>query len=484
MYSPRSRIAVLLGAIALALLALALAAPITAGKAAGSPAFRLASASATTTPGQPTPTGQSAKVTLAAGGNCANRPPHGSDAYIEFCAPSFNGNVEGPWNSHVTLIGGNFKTPPQAIYLAMSPKTGQIGCTLLQSACLSFDNAAKPSDITALLKQTLFTGFTLTFTWTFPTTLATTGSDYALVAEDQDGKLIISGASFTLLSGQAPCVVAYVAGASPDCSTAQSRSLEALEGQTIQIAGSGWLPGNQAQTINVFLECVTCTPKQAPLKQMSTSGSDQATTGGALGPGSVTLPAGVTGEYRLMASNADKSETFGDTDAQAFMLTIVPHPCVAVADQCVWSGTGTDAPQSIAKGQSVTIGLRNWKPGSTVSVYIVPNMVGAQDCAAKTNTAIAKPQSLLTPTGAMTGSVVLPAKLQVGQTYTICASGQSSVGTDSVFAAVHVRITKAVSHPLLGIFSILALVFSLIGGAAYMMTTRQQAAIPQPVGRR
>lgn len=491
MSTRHSRVRVLAGASIFAALALLLAALGVTGQAGGAvsafAAPRFAAATTTTpsaapTTPQPTPT-QKTAVSLVKADKCANPPKHGSGPYIEFCTPSFDGNVEGPWGAHVTLIGGNFNASVVAIYLAAAHGPGvlsQVGCVLPNANCLDFDNG---SDIKSLLNQPLSKDFTLSFTWTFPAASAAAGGDYTLIAEVAGDKTVASSASFTLLSTTGPCVSVVANGTPPDCSTASgpAKPLQLLEGQAIQVAGSGWLPGDKAQKIELSLQCQSaCQGAPVRVGQLTTSGADQPTTGGALAAAAVTLPAGVTGTYLLIAANADKSEVFGEVGSQAITVNIVAHPCIQIAATCAWSGSET--PQSLAKAKSATIMLQYWKPGSKVNVYVVLGPQTTQGC--KPTAALSKPQSLASSNDAVGQTLTLPSSVQVGKTYTICASGQSAIGGDTVTAALQVRITKAVAYPLFSLLSLLALLLGLVSAAALVLTTRQRATVPQPVVRR
>lgn len=487
------RLAGLVGAATLALATLMLLSPAPQSFASGplggqhAAAVTASNTPVSASPSATTPTTQTSSVKLSTGATCEHMPDHGSAPYIQFCSPSFDGNVEGPWGAHVTAVGGNFKAPIQAIFLATAQKSGLFGCAASASSCLSFENASKMADVLALLKQTPLSQFTVSFTWTFSPSLAAAGSNYYIVAEDQGGKIFASSLSFTLLSSQAPCIVVATTTVPTSCgsSTVLGAPLQVVEGDSIVIAGYGWLPSDTGQSITVDLQCATCAPKQVKLGTLAVSKDDGATPAGSLPQTTVTLPAGVTGTYRVYASNDDQSITFGDTSVQPLTLAIAPHPCVAVGGSCGWSGA--DVAQSVAKGQTTSITGQNWLPGSTVSVYFVPGDVTAANCGQKLSTALAKPQTISAATGGMSGSVSLPSKLQVGQEYTMCASGHSSLGANAKveYAAIHVKVTKAVAHPTLTTLAMLAIVFSVIGAGVFVVTMpRRAAAVPQAVSRR
>lgn len=465
-----SRVRILLGASLFATLALLLAGLGVNGQAAGSASAHVH---------QQVNSG----VNLVPAQKCATQPNHESLAYIEFCAPSFDDKVEGPQGIHVTLTGGNFNTLPTAIYLAKVGSPGalsQKGCQQPGGGCLTFDNG---SDLKTLIDQTYGSGFTLSFRWTFSATDAPVGNAYALFAAETPDMSVPSTANFVVLSANPPCISAAPSGTPPDCSSASgpAKPLQVLEGQSIQVAGSGWLPGDKAQTIDVLLQCQSaCQGTPIKVAQLKTSGEDQPTTGGALAAAAVTLPPKVVGTYLLIAENGDKSELFGDGASQAITLNIVAHPCIALGGSCMWSGA--DTPQSMTKAQSATIMLQNWKPGGRVNVYLVPGAQTTQGC--KPTATLGKQQTLVPSNTGIGQAFTLPSSLQVGKTYTICATGQSTVGTDAVTAAMPVRIVKSVAHPLFSLLSLLALLLGLVSVAAYALTSRQRVAAPQPVTRR
>jgi hypothetical protein len=190
----------------------------------------------------------------------------------------------------------------------------------------------------------------------------------------------------------------------------------------------------------------------------------------------------VSGTCYIVAENADKSETFGVSDTQTLTLDIVPHPCIALSGDCLWSGS--EAPQAITKGQSVVIRLQNWNAGGKVSLYIVPAGPTSQGC--KSSAALGKQQTLTSSNSSIGQRFALPSNLQVGKAYTICATGQSSIGGE-VTAAIQVRITKAVGAA--GAYQRLLLVlgacFASVSLLAFVVTMPKRAAsVPQPVARR
>lgn len=504
MYTRLSRLRVLAGASIFAALALALAMPSVMGQPSGSATVRLgsllatpsasASVSATSSPSTPqsTPTPKSA-VSLSTADKCATPPTQTGRPYIEFCAPSFRdpggaNNIEGPDGSHVTFVIDNMGHPVQQIYLFAVSPSAQKECATIGSAGLTFDNGSEPA-VDTLVNPQNHGPVILTFTWTFGKNVFDITSDYCLAAKFNRQDPVASSTGFSLLSGAPPCVSVSTSGAPSACaqSSSANQDIQALAGSTIQVAGSGWVPGNVQQQIAMTLVCapgVQCSKSDYSLRSLSTSGADARDSGGDIGPDPIKLPSDAAGKFQLHASAANGAISFGDTssgDTQSITITIVAHPCIEIGVGCVWDGSNMPTP--VAQAKSATIMLQNWKSGDKVSVFIVPSVKSAQDCNASKPLGAA--QSLTPSSSAVGQSFALPSSLKVNQNYTICAVGHSALGGDTVSAAIQVKITKPVAHPLFSMMSLLALLFGLVGVGAYIMATRERAVtVPQPVVRR
>ncbi|HKV85115.1 MAG TPA: hypothetical protein VJN88_11195 [Ktedonobacterales bacterium] len=502
MYTRRRRVLGLFGASILALSALLLLAPTSQSLADGRAAI-LASKSATptnttsattapaaTATGTPSSVGQTDHPVLKSASSCAKAPkPSGSNPYIEYCSPAFGDNVEGPWGTHVGFVVSLGGKVVQQIYLfAVSPAANN-ECANIGSAGLTFQNGSLPA-LGLLVVASIHSSVNLSFDWTFPTNDFSTTSDYCLVLVLHGGDMVASSTGFSLLTVKPPCVVIVASGDTPECSTTQRSPLDVLQGQNVTIAGKNWLPGDQKQAIHVSLVCVqapqgkTCPKNPIEPDGWSIKGTGADDIGGIWKLDNVQIPNIQVGTYMVQASMASDAITFGNSslgDTQTFTLDIMPHPCISVSGDCVWNGSGT--PQPTPKGKSVVLTSSNWSQGP-VAVAIYQSSV--TDCAHPNERAqVQAAQEAHAIAGTPNYTVPLPSSLKVNSTYTICASGMSSVASaGKVYATLFIKVTKPVTHQPFSLLSLLGLLFALVGAGVYVMTMPKRAVVPQPVGRR
>jgi hypothetical protein len=180
---------------------------------------------------------------------------------IEFCSPRFKGNAEGPYGTHITLLGRNIPGTPADLYLLQVPKgkSPAPSVHISNNSCASSVQCFHVDNVQPPLSQIQKTQhFKLFFNWTIQG--AERGKDYYAVLAYRSGRKqevpVISPFSFTLLSNNAPCIVV-----SPDqnitqgCPTSDS-TLQLTEGSTVYIHGENWYPGDVFQKIKIELS--TC----------------------------------------------------------------------------------------------------------------------------------------------------------------------------------------------------------------------------------
>ncbi|HET9999394.1 MAG TPA: tetratricopeptide repeat protein [Ktedonobacteraceae bacterium] len=263
---------------------------------------------------------------------------------LAFCSPDFGGDIEGPFGSHITLIGENFPAPPTTILLVPKinvPDQQTITPAIIQK-CLSKQmidcfQVPVPSGLNART-------FLIPFVWNFQVKENLTADFFAvaLVGNDPNSQFFQSPAAttFTLLNAQAPCII--VEKQSTGCTPQQSLSFTASS--TITLQGQNWLP--RQQRIKVTMTCLNDNGlvQEQPISSVVVSDAKGNF------PLTENLPQNFSGNCAIQASNqaktvanpgsdhntiADGTLSFGNKD-DVYQLTIAlqlpllpPTPTVA-----------------------------------------------------------------------------------------------------------------------------------------------------------
>lgn len=216
---------------------------------------------------------------------------------IEFCAPNYNGKLEGPFGTHIVIIGQNFASTLTGLYLTKNKNdikncafTNATDCfTLHLPVASNFNHFA----------------FVLSFSWDFSVNTDAGPVVFYLDATylnaSKELQVVSSTSSFTLLSSAPPCITIItgntISGASTICR--QSQPLSLIGGSPITIEGINWLPGGSQQVIHVSAVCNQSSPcNSSSLFQISLSPNDSGSFQDRL-----TLPKSAIGKYRIIASN-------------------------------------------------------------------------------------------------------------------------------------------------------------------------------------
>lgn len=505
----------MMGAAILALLSFVVAVPAAFASPAASvraSLSTLARDAAVAAPHAGTLASTGVSLTQGSPDDCKNVTVSRTDLIADFCSPSFVSEpdptveAEGPDGSAVEFIIGNVPGVVLSIFLFDKNSDPQSCADQAQSPasakCLPFSGpipGTAPAGITG-------TGpghsAVYKFTWTFPTDGMQTPAYFqlgiaykSLLPGSAKTKPITSKKTFELLSATPPCVAVSLPTNPVNCATStQSHDLTVLQGDRIEVTGSGWHPYDVAQQIIVTAICATqskCSNQSFDLGTYTSSVADQSDNAGAFSQDHL-LPGDATGDYVITASTANGAITSsapGLSNSLGVTLHILPYPCLVVNNAqggCVWNEGKQSQLQSVIYAKSTTILGLHWKSGSQVVALVAQGKLTQSDCSSRATTA--GHQSQRPPNAGSDGSIQLtltmPAKVQYTSVYTICAIGPSPVGTGQVVAVAYVHITKPVTHPLFSLLSLLGLLFGLISIAAYVLSARQRAPVPQPVARR
>ena len=241
--------------------------------------------------------------------DCPDAPPVNAktEPTLTFCSPINQGFVGGPYGTHIVLIGENF--PARYIKWFYTQKKTLFDIKAVQ-ACFTGKQSCPLSRLADPTTEPDSAGSLFRWTWNSASSFPQTTGDYFLLAiiNNQKGFVsIVSSVPFTLLSSQAPCIVADNDSASKDCSRTQRFQLSSsTSSQMLTLKGSNWLlqgPGKADVGANVVIT-LTCDPtstiscSQAQLSQLKATAD---ASGHFTRP--LSLPANLVGTYDICAAS-------------------------------------------------------------------------------------------------------------------------------------------------------------------------------------
>ncbi len=298
---------------ALLLFALPTYAAAHSGQANPTPTPTLTIPTPTPTPVPPTPVAITPTPTVqqpTSISDCPGAIPNATTPSIEFCSPRFKGNEEGPYGTHITLLGRNIPGSLTGLYLLQVAKgkspppsvhINNNNCTP-SAQCFPVDNVQPP--LSQIQKTQLFP---LSFNWTIQG--AAPNKDYYAVLtylpQNHAGKTsdvppAISPIGFTLLSSNAPCITISLDQNAKESCTISQNTQQVTVGSTMYIHGENWNSGGVSQTINVELN--TCQQPPCPRgSQVLLTQSIPFNSDGTFTSSSVPLKRDLVGDYWITA---------------------------------------------------------------------------------------------------------------------------------------------------------------------------------------
>jgi hypothetical protein len=208
----------------------------------------------------PTPTATYQGVSSVPSISCPNPPVAQTNGpALSFCAPTYKGNVAGPFGVRIVLIGENFPALPTQWFIpkhaALSDKDTLHQCSPdNKQGCQALSPPEEHKDLG-------HGTFLFSWTWTKHNSFPNEQGNYIITA--QVGQQLVTtpiAADFTLLSAQAPCISITNGQGSADCVI---HRLSFHQGDKLTIRGKNWLLGwNPKGTapLDIQIEIVaTCT---------------------------------------------------------------------------------------------------------------------------------------------------------------------------------------------------------------------------------
>jgi hypothetical protein len=455
-----------------------------------------------TAPPRPTPSPTVQQQTSISG--CPGVAPTVTIPSIEFCSPRFKGDAEGPYGTHITLLGRDIPGRLVGLYLLQVPigKSPAPSVQINNTTCVSPATQCFPVDnVLPTLSQIQNTQqpFKLSFNWTIGG--ADSHKDYyaVLAYRDHDGKThaapAVSPFSFTLLSQQAPCIIVSsdFPDTAQDCPTPDS-TLQLTAGSTVYLHGENWYPGDVSQKVKI---------KLSPCPQQSCQGGRTFPLLDATPDqnGTFTEKVQLNPEWNnayILASNymlsnvipvsnvqglADGTLTSGYKDrgdATALRLNIV-RPCIMVTldkpSQANQSGQAppnctqsSSKPVAVTAGESFYLQGFYWltSQGNKVTIQII--------CTAKS----CPGSKLKSPTGSFTAQQgtsgyfyqAIPVPADSAGTYTIKVNQDGVTSTSSL--QIQVNTKPPVINTPSSTLPLLALLPAVISLLLYIITQRRR----------